>query len=58
MENLELMGILAALWTIAGIVVKATPTKKDDKFYAFLNPIAMFFFRDRKKGGGIHKKIK
>ena len=57
MENLnglDLFGIISGLVVVAELIVKWTPTKKDDKYFFIVSKILLFWVKSRKKGGGTH----
>lgn len=57
MENLnglDIAGIISAVVIIGELIVKWTPTKKDDKYFTIISKILLFWVKSRKKGGGFH----
>ncbi len=57
MENLsgiEWSAIIAALLYIGDLVVKSTPTEKDDNIFNIVRKVLTFFVKNKKKGGGFH----
>ena len=47
-----LSGLMAFIW----IIVRLTPTKKDDVVFGIIKKILDLFIPDRKRGGGRHVK--
>lgn len=55
-ENKEaLAGILFGLVAVAEIVVRLTPTEKDDSILKKIVNVLFIIFPNRKKGGGLFK---
>ena len=57
MENLnglEWGAIITALLYIGDLVVKATPTEKDDNIFNVIRKVLTFYVKNKKKGGGTH----
>lgn len=51
----EIMAIMVALVPLLDIIVRLTPTKKDDTLLGFVKKFLDKFFPNRKKGGGTHE---
>lgn len=54
MENLT--EIVYAVLTVAWVVVRITPTKKDNDILTVIQKIVDYIIPNRKKGGGKHQK--
>lgn len=50
----EILAILVALVPLLDIVVRLTPTKKDDTLLGYVKKILDTFFPNKKSGGGVH----
>jgi len=48
--------LLLSILAVAKIIVRLTPTKKDDKVFGYLDDLVSFFVKDNKTNGDAKKK--
>lgn len=56
-SNIDLTTIVYAVLTVAWIIVRITPTKKDNDILTVIQKIVDYIIPNKKSGGGKHNKL-